>query len=115
MDCIKPRDVYSAEDSQTAPDTTNLTIEGSKIPAGKVVKIDSFFAIDITTANKTIRVGYDRAGSKIWLQREAAGTGEYGVRLRRPLILVENERPVAMIESPTASDECRLVARGIYL
>lgn len=115
MQNVKPQDVYSAETPQTAPDTDDLSLEGPKVPEGKVVRIETFFAIDLTTSNKTIRVGFDRAGTKFWLQREAAGTGKYGIRLRRPLILVENERPICMIESPTASDECKLIARGVYL
>lgn len=115
MGDLKPRDVYQAEISDPAPDSNDLTLEGPKIPEGQVVEIRTFFAVDITTAAKTIRIGYDRGGVKHWVKRAAAGTGNYGIALDEELILVENERPVCMIESPTASDECKLIARGVYL
>lgn len=112
---ISPKDVYQAEIVKIAPDTTNITLEGPKIAEGKVVRIHTFYVIDITTANKTLRIGYDRAGTKHWAKREAAGTGVYGIAQNQTMILVENERPACMIESPTTSDECKLVVRGVYL
>lgn len=110
-----PKDIYQAEIKKAAPDATNITLEGPKIAEGKVVRLHTFYALDLTTAAKTIRIGYDRGGTKHWVKREAAGTGKYGVWQNQTLILVENERPICMIETPTASDECRLIARGVYL
>jgi len=112
---ITPKEVYRAEISKTAPDATNITLEGPKIPEGKVVHIRMFYAIDLTTAAKTLRIGYDRGGTKHWVKREAAGTGKYGIWQNQNMFLVENERPICMIETPTASDECKLVVRGVYL
>jgi len=112
---IFPKDVYQAEMSKTAPDATNITLEGPKIAEGKVVHIRMFYAIDETTANKTLRIGYDRGGVKHWVKRKAAGAGAYGIWQNQTMILVENEKPICMIESPTTSDVCTLVARGVYL
>lgn len=108
----KLSDVYVYEESRTAPSTSNITLTAAKLKAGEVVIIDSFSVIDVTTANKTLRLGYDRGGSKFWLKRQAAGTSSYHITLDSPLILVENEAPAAMVESPTSSDSLLVVARG---
>jgi len=112
---IRPRDVYSAEEVNLRAAAGDVDLEGPEIPEGMVVKIEQFCAIDLTTANKTIRLGYKRGGNTFWITRQAPGTGLYGIGLNYPVFLVEGERPVARIESATASDECRLIARGSYL
>jgi len=115
MSTRKPSEIYRSEKQQPAPSTSDLTIVGEKVPTGKAVLIETFFAIDQTTANKTLRLGYDRGGTKFWIKRAAAGSGIYGLALDRPLYLVENEAPAIMIESPTTGDVCLLVARGEFL
>lgn len=110
-----PKDIYQAEISKIAPDATNITLLGPKVKKGKVVRLHAFYVIDITTANKTCRLGYDRAGTKHWFRRRAAGTNRYGIWQNQTMILVENERPACMIETPTASDTCKLIVRGVYL
>ena len=111
----KPAQVYSAEVVILKAAADSPTLEGPEIPEGCVVEVTGFWAIDLTTANKTIRLGYKRGGNTYWLKRMAAGTGAYGIHLDRPLLLAEHERPVAMIESVSADDELRLMVRGTYL
>lgn len=112
---MKPSELYRSENWTKAPNTNNLTLVGDKVPAGKVVRLDMLIGIDHTTPNKVIRLGYDRGGSKFWVQQEQAATAEHGERLRRPIYLVENEAPAIMVESPTANDEIYLFARGPFV
>jgi len=111
----KPSDVYSAEDRLVEPSGTTRTLKGVLIEAGKVVEIRTFLVVDLTTAAKTFRIGFERAGTQYWLMRKAASATEYGVSLDKELILVEGERPIAQIESPTANDTLVMLARGAYL
>jgi hypothetical protein len=112
---IKLEDVYDARESKKAPDTENLTIEGPPVAKGKIVELECFYAYDHTTAAKTIRIGFDRNGTKYWIKQKPAATNEHGIAQNGKLVLVDGEKPIAMIESPTAADECYLVARGVYL
>ena len=112
---IKPGDVYSVEEERKAPSTVDLTLEGPKIPEGKVVLIRAFYVIDRSTAGKVVRLGYDRAGTKIWLKRVDLLSHEYGMETTAQLYLVEGEKPIGMIESPTTGDICTFVARGEYV
>lgn len=114
MDAV-PTEIYSAEISVTCDSITTRTLKGERIGGGKVVEIRTFLVVDITTANKTLRIGFERAGSQYWLKRGAAGTSDYGIALQEELILVEGERPIAQVESPTLNDVLVMLARGIYL
>lgn len=98
-----------------APSTADLDLLGKKIPSGHVVRIDAFYVIDATTANKTVKLGFVRAEKFYPLKRAAAGASTYGVHLERPLILVEEDRLQGTVEAPTSGDECKLIASGIYL
>lgn len=109
------KNVYSSVQNPKALAVTDLEILGDKVPTGKVVSIETFFVIDQTTANKTIKIGFRRGGVNYYVKREAAGASTYGITMDRPLILVEGERPIATIESPSINDVCLLVARGPYL
>lgn len=111
----KLAEVYVYEETRVAPDTNNITLVGSKLKEGEVVEIEAFYLADVDTANKTLRLGYDRGGTKFWVKRQAAGTNIYGIYLDRPLILVQNEAPAAMVESPTLNDDITVIARGRYL
>ena len=112
---IKPKDVYSAEVEVKAPSISDLTLEGPKIPEGKVVLIRAFYVLDRSTAGKVVRLGYDRGGTKIWVKRVDLAATEYGIETTAQLYLVENEKPIGMVESPTTGDVCVLVARGEYV
>jgi len=112
---VKPGDVYTAEVVVPKAAAADTTILGPEVPEGRVVRIDTFYVIDLTTSAKTIELGYRRRGTNYWFKRAAAGTGVYGVSQDRPIVLVEGEQLVGKVESASASDECWLIARGIYL
>ena len=114
MDAV-PSEVYSAEVSLTCDSADTRTLKGDIIKAGKVVEIRTFLVVDLSTANKTLRIGFERGGSEFWLKRGAAGTNDYGIALVEELILVEGERPIAQVESPTLNDALVMLARGVYL
>jgi len=111
----KPKDIYLSVQNPKALAATDLEILGDEVPEGKVVSIETFFVIDQTTANKTMKIGFRRGGTDYYVKRQAAGASIYGVTMDRPLILVEGERPIAIVESPTINDVCLMVARGPYL
>jgi len=111
----KPKEVYSIEEYIVAPNTNDIILKGSPIPEGYTVELKVMRIIDLTTANKTMRLGYERAGRRFWFRRRNAGTGNYDLHLEAHLILVEGERPIAMVESPTAGDEIWFLTRGFLM
>ena len=115
MSETKPSEIYSAEDYIANVPAGDKDFEGEPVPNGKVAYIETLIVIDLTTAAKTIRLGYKRGGSTYWLKRETVGAAVYGLSLDRPLILAEGEYPVARIETATVNDDCYFHARGRYL
>jgi len=111
----KLRQIYSAEHVKTKVSAADQDLEGPEIPQGEAVRIDAFYAIDITVADKTIRLGYKKAGVEYWFKRQNAGTGAYGISQDRPIILVQAEKPIARVESATLNDTVLMVCRGVYL
>ena len=114
MSEIKPADVYRAEKKVIAPDTTDIILKGPKVRAGRVLVICRMTLIDLTNKNKTMRFGYERGGSQYWFRRRPAGTNNYCMSIETEIILTDGERPIAMVESPTASDEIWFFAHGAY-
>jgi len=112
---LKAGDVYRAEAEVLKAPAGDVDMEGVPVPTGCLVKIETMYVVDLTTANKTMRLGYERAGVKYWVRREAPGATVYGLGMVEPLILGEGEKPICRVESATASDECRFFARGVYL
>lgn len=112
---MEPKDVYMTLRTDRAPGTSDFTLEGDKVPMGRVVRVETFIAIDFTTAAKKVRLGIKRGQATTWLKRETLGTNIHEIALDNPLILVGGEQPVGMIESPTNKDVCTLLARGPYL
>lgn len=112
---MKPGDVYSYEDTWTAPDTNAKTFEGQRVGSGLVVKMEHMTVIDITTVNRAFRLGYDRGGTKHWLKAGNAGASGFNLTLDTPFILSEGEAPVAYSSSHATSDELHFIARGVYL
>jgi len=95
-----------------APSTADLRLESPKVEPGTVLEIHSAAVCDLTTENKTLRIGWSDGTHDYWIKREAAGSGVYGITIQGKLILGEGSRLIALIESPTAGDECVLVASG---
>lgn len=115
MSETKPKNVYASEIEDPATGTANQVVAGAKIPQGKVVQIVMFYAADLTTVNRILRIGFDRGGTQHWLKRQNAGVSAFGISQDTDMILVENEAPIMMCETPAAGDTLVLIARGLYL
>jgi len=112
---VKPGDVYRAEDYVAKAAAEDKDFSGPEVPKGMVVKIEHLTVIDWTTANKTLRLGFRRAGKIYWLKRAAAGASGYSLTLETPLFLVHGEAPYGRVESATANDELYFLAQGAYM
>jgi len=111
---VKLSDIYSAELKGVGA-AADLDLEGPKVPEGRVVRLRIMYAVDLTTVNRSMRLGYVRAGTKYWFKRQNAGASAFGVALDGELYLVGGESPIARVESAPSADECWLIARGEYL
>jgi len=104
--------IYRVELRTKAPSTADVVLKGQAIPEGYVALIETVHLIDLTTANKTMRIGYERAGEQFWISRRNTGTGNHDLRFRLHVQFAPGERPIAMVESPTKDDEILFVCRG---
>jgi len=111
----KSSHIYEALEHVVAPSTADVILGGPPVPGGCIVELKVMRIIDLTTANKTMRLGFERAGVQHWFRRRNAGTGNYDLHLEAWLILNAGERPIAMVESPTLGDELWFFARGYCL
>ncbi len=114
MSEIKPNEVYRAELKIIAPDTDDIILKGPKVESGRVLVICFMAVMDITTKNKTMRLGYEKNGKQYWFRRRPAGSNTYGVTLDNNIILSDGEQPICMVESPTAANEIWFFAHGAY-
>lgn len=113
---MKPGDIYSYEDRRTEPTAAVLTInQAPKVLPGKVVRIETMFIVDETTPAKTLALGFDKGGVSHLVKKETVGAAVNGLTLDAPLILVEGEKPIAVITTPTANDVITFIARGVYI
>ena len=112
---VKPGEIYSWEETWTAPDGNAKTWTGPKVEKGRVVRLEILAICDETTVNRTFRLGYDRAGTKHWIKAGNAGASAFDLALSIPLILSEYEAPAAYSSSHVASDVVHIIARGVYL
>lgn len=105
--------IYRVEETRVAPDTSDLTLDGDKVPEGMKCTVLFFSASDVTTASKKIQLGYKRAGAYCWVKTKTGLATDFSVILDTPITLFEGESVAAKIQSPTASDALSLYARGI--
>jgi len=107
--------IYEALEHLTAASTDDVVLRGPPVPENCIVELKVMRVVDLTTANKTMRLGFERAGVQYWFRRRNAGTGNYDLHLEAWLLLMAGERPIAMVESPTVGDELWFFARGYCL
>ncbi len=107
--------IYSAEQVDPGASAADHTMDGAKVPEGKILRIDIMSITDLTNAAKKVRLGYDRGGQQFWFKRETLGSGVYSSVLYGPIWLVPGEKPIGMVESATASDVLHFVVRGTLL
>jgi len=109
---VKPNEIYSAIDEEKPSANGDVDILGPRVLANQVVRLDTFYVINLDRANLDYRLGIERYGTTIWFKRARAGSNTYGIAQDTPTILVGGERPVARVESAQKGDSCWLVARG---
>jgi len=112
---ISPGDVYLGDREDAKAATGDVDLEGERVPEGCMLRLEFFGVMDLTTANKTVRLGVKRAGAVTWLKRISVGASAYGTILERPVLLRALESPVGRVESATAADVLQMVARGVYI
>lgn len=112
---VKPGEVYSWEETWTAPSTAAKTWVGPKVEEGKVVRLEILAICDETTVNRSFRLGYDRAGTKHWVKAGNAGASSFDLALDVSLILAAGEAPAAYSSTHASSDVVHILARGVYL
>lgn len=112
---VKPGEIYSWEETWTAPSTGAKIWVGPKVPEGRVVRLEFFAVCDVTTVNRQFRLGYDRAGTKHWTKAGNAGASDFDLAMRGKMILSAGEAPAAYSSSHATGDVVHIVARGVYL
>lgn len=115
MEKMEANEVYTVERIEKVTATDDKTIEGDPVPTGKVLRIEFMSVLDITTASKTVRFGYLKENTQHFFKRLAVGASAYGTELDGSLYLVEGEKPICQVESPTIGDEIRFYVRGVYV
>ena len=115
MGNLKPEQIYESVEFIVNAPAGDREFKGPAVPAGRVVKIETFYLVDESTAAKEITLGMCKGNVIHVLRHETCGTGIYGLSLLTPLILVEGVRPYAKITSATLNVELNFVVRGVYL
>ena len=98
---------YKFQEKDTSPDTTTKTFVGPKVTRHCIVVLAHMSVSDYTTNTKKLILGIrDTSGNDHYL-KVVVGTAT-DVRntaiLEGSIILMENEAPIAIVESPTTSD-----------
>ena len=112
---MEANEVYTVERVEKVTAVTDKTIEGDPVPTGKVLCINFMSVLDITTASKAVKLGYLKENTQHFFKRLAVGASAYGTELDGTLYLVEGEKPICQVESPTVGDEIRFYVRGVYV
>jgi len=112
---VEPGEVFSWTIRAEKVPAADWSAESLDIPTGSVVKLEEFMVVDETTADKTISLGFKRAGTSYWLISKPAGTNVKGILLETPIFLVGGERLIAKVASASANDVLYAVARGLYI
>jgi len=105
--------IYRWRDHHKAQSTDDFTIYGPSVLRGQIVELFHFAATDLTTANKKISIGIiGDGGEKIYF-RVNQGATLYSVWLTGRTILLEGDKPFAVVESPAVNDELYFIGEGV--
>lgn len=105
--------VYRWHDKYTCPDATTVTREGPAVLRGQLVVLDTLYAIDYTTADKTLIVGIKGVDGGEHYIRKVDIANHYSCFLNGKLILLPGEKPIGKVETPTTSDVLYFTAHGL--
>jgi len=109
----EPIGIYKFEDKATVPDTTTKKFEGPEVKKDTIVVLETLTVADYTTSNKKILLGRkDGADAEHYVHVEQY-TGIFETHLRGKMILLPTEKPLGVVESPTASDVLYFTAYGL--
>lgn len=104
---------YRWHDKYTAPDTGDVTREGPEVRQGQLVEITHLSAVNYTTANKSLLIGFrDGIGDAHYFNHHKSA-GNYESFLRGRIMLLPGERPIGTVLSPSASDVLYFSAHGL--
>jgi len=92
------------ESKFTAPDTSNVERSSESVGRGRIARVISAYVTDYTTANKKLIIGKRDAANNIHYIKIAKETNTLSIALDQPMILLENEKIIGIVEAPTASD-----------
>jgi hypothetical protein len=111
----KPEEIFSWDEYFTCPSGTAKTWVGPKVPAKRVVRLETFIICNETKTNRALMLGYEKAGVKCWIRAGNAGSGGNDISIVTPLILSGGEAPAAYSSTHATSDIIHILARGLYL
>ena len=95
-----------------SPGTDTITFETEKDSKGEIVQVTSAYVTDYTTANKKLVVGIrDVAGIDHYILT-VQETLTFEAHLTGRIYLIQGERLIGIVTSPTANDECYFTADG---
>lgn len=104
---------YAYASKQGASGSDTVTFEGTPIPRGCIGVLSFLSVIDYTTAAKGLLLGVRDAGANDKYLRMVKLTSTYECSLEGPVYLLEGERPIGIVESPTTSDVLYFAAYGV--
>lgn len=115
IDLSKPIGVYREHQKKTSNEDT-YTFYGAYVKAGTIVILGYLAVAQLSVIDETMRIGYQDGDEDIHWIKKQQGTDEheeYTAEMTGKLILVENERPVGRVETPTDESELTFTASGL--
>ena len=98
--------LYEYENKVTAPNTSNITILARKVTRGCIAILDKACVVNYTTANKKLILGKRNSHSEDQYMVVRKNAQYYQAHMEGKIHLHEGDQALAVVEAPTASDEC---------
>jgi hypothetical protein len=95
-----------------APSATTITFQTDKMAKDEIVRITSACVSDFTTANKKLVLGIRTLDGNDHYFETVQETSTFGIHLTGKIMLVEGERLIGIVTSPTQNDECYFTVDG---
>lgn len=109
----KPVGIYKVEEKSTDPGTTTKTFEGPAVREGTVVILDTLTVANYTRSNKKLMLGRKGGSNEEHYVHVEQYTGIFETHLRGKMILLPAEKPLGVVETPTANDVLYFTAYGL--
>lgn len=100
----EPIGVYKFEEKFTEPSTTTKIFEGPAVRKNTMVMLTHGSVIDYTTANKKLLLGRKDGGGEMVYIRALQETNTFEAVLSGDMILLPGEKPIGVVETPTAGN-----------